>query len=278
MYAKPFFTVVLSEIILSLQNSRVKELVKLRESPRRRRELGLFPIEGLREIEVGIDAERNFTEVYYCPSFFRKRGEDILLHRFNETEAELFELGKDAFAKSSYRETPDGVMALARTFDLQPSRLSLGVNPLVLVLDEVEKPGNLGAVLRSAEAFGVDAVLLSDAAVDFFNPNVIRSSQGLSLRMPVAVGSKTESLDFLRAHNLRICGSGSKNAVPFWEGDFTNGVALLLGSEREGLGSFWIENQDESLVIPMSGSAGSLNLSVSAACFLSEAARQRCSQ
>ena len=99
-----------------------------------------------------------------------------------------------------------------------------------------------------------------------------------SLRMPVAVGSKTEILDFLRAHNLRICGSGSKNAVPFWEEDFTNGVALLLGSEREGLGPFWIENQDESLVIPMSGSAGSLNLSVSAACFLSEAARQRSSQ
>ena len=268
----------MSEIILSLQNSRVKELVKLRESPRRRRELSLFPVEGLREIEVGIDAERNFTEVYFCPSFFHKRGEDILLHRFNETEAELFELGKDAFAKASYRESPDGIIALAQTFDLQPSCLSLGANPLVLVLDEVEKPGNLGAVLRSAEAFGVDAVLLSDAVVDFFNPNVIRSSQGLSLRMPVAVGSKTDILDFLRAHNLRIFGSGSKNAVPFWEGDFTNGVAILLGSEREGLGPFWIENQDESLVIPMSGSAGSLNLSVSAACFLSEATRQRCSQ
>jgi TrmH family RNA methyltransferase len=186
--AKPFFTVALSEIILSLQNLRVKELVKLRESPRRRRELSLFPIEGLREIEVGIDAERMFTEVYFCPSFFHQRGEDILLHRFNETEAELFELGKDAFAKASYRESPDGIIALAQTFDLQPSCLSLGANPLVLVLDEVEKPGNLGAVLRSAEAFGVDAVLLSDAVVDFFNPNVIRSSQGLSLRMPVAVG------------------------------------------------------------------------------------------
>tara|TARA_B110000438_G_scaffold124240_1_gene121069 strand:+ start:95 stop:931 length:837 start_codon:yes stop_codon:yes gene_type:complete len=273
--AKPFFTVALSEIILSLQNSRVKELVKLRESPRRRRELSLFPIEGLREIEVGIDAERMFTEVYFCPSFFRERGEEILLHRFKETDVELVEMGKDAFAKSAFRENPEGLIALAKTFDLQPSRLSLGSHPLVLVLDEVEKPGNLGAVLRSAEAFGVDAVLLSDAVVDFFNPNVIRSSQGLSLRLPVAVGSKEEILAFIRAHKLSICGSSSKNAVPLWEGDFTDGVAILLGSEREGLGSFWMENQDESLVIPMSGSADSLNLSVSAACFLSEAVRQR---
>jgi len=240
--------------------------------------LSLFPIEGLREIEAGIDAERIFTEVYFCPSFFRERGEEILLHRLKETDAELVELGKNAFAKSAYRENPEGVIALAKTFDLQPSRLSLGANSLVLVLDEVEKPGNLGAVLRSAEAFGVDAILLSDAAVDFFNPNVIRSSQGLSLRLPVAVGSKEDVLAFIRAHNLRICGSSSKNAVPLWEGNFASGVAILFGSEREGLGSFWMENQDESLVIPMSGSSDSLNLSVSAACFLSEAARQRRSQ
>ena len=269
----------MSKVILSLQNSRVKELVKLRESPRRRRELSLFPIEGLREIEVGIDAERIFTEVYFCPSFFRERGEEILLHRFKETDAELVELGKDAFAKTAYREHPEGVIALAKTFDLQPSCLSLGANPLVLVLDEVEKPGNLGAVLRSAEAFGVDAVLLSEAAVDFFNPNVIRSSQGLSLRMPVAVGSKEEILAFILAHNLSVCGSSSKNAVPLWEGNFASGgVAILFGSEREGLGSFWIENQDESLVIPMVGTSDSLNLSVSVACFLSEAVRQRRSQ
>ena len=275
MYAKPFFTVVLSEIILSLQNSRVKELVKLRESPRRRRELGLFPIEGLREIEVGIDVELLFSEVYFCPSFFRERGEEILLHRLKETDVELIELGKDAFAKSAYRENPEGVIALAETFDLQPNRLSLGANPLVLVLDEVEKPGNLGAVLRSAEAFGVDAVMLSDAAVDFFNPNVIRSSQGLSLRMPVAVGSKEEILACIRSHSLSLCGSSSKSSVPLWEGNFASGVAILLGSEREGLGPFWMENQDESFVIPMSGSSDSLNLSVSAACFLSEVARQR---
>ncbi len=249
--------------------------MKLRESPRRRRELSLFPIEGLREIEVGIDAGRVFTEVYFCPSFFRERGEEILLHRFNDTEVELVELGKDAFGKSAYRENPEGLIALAKTFDLQPDRLSFGAKPLVLVLDQVEKPGNLGAVLRSAEAFGVDAVLLSDAVVDFFNPNVIRSSQGLSLRMPVAVGSKEEILAFIRAHELSICGSSSKNAVPLWEGDFASGVAILFGSEREGLGPFWMENQDESLVIPMSGSSDSLNLSVSAACFLSEAARQR---
>ncbi len=268
----------MNQVILSLQNSRVKELVKLRESPRRRRELSLFPVEGLREIEVGIDAELLFSEVYFCPFFFRDRGEEILLHRLKETDAELVELGKDAFAKSAYRENPEGMIALAETFDLQPSRLSLGANPLVLVLDEVEKPGNLGAVLRSAEAFGVDAVLLSDAAVDFFNPNVIRSSQGLSLRIPVAVGSKEEILAWLRFQNLTIFGSSSKNSVPLWEGNFASGVSILLGSEREGLGPFWMENQDESLVIPTSGSSDSLNLSVSAACFLSEATRQRRSQ
>ena len=250
--------------------------MKLRQSARRRRELGRFPVEGFAEIEVGLAAKTTFSEAYFCTAFFRDRTEEALLRRLEATGATVTELGKDAFAKVAYREHPDGLLAVAEIWELKIGRLSLGTNPLVIVLDEIEKPGNLGGILRTADAFGVAAVLLADPALDFFNPNVIRASRGLSLRMPVAAGTKEEIFTYLLKNELRILGASAKNPVPLWEADLTGAFAIVLGSECEGLGSFWRERLDEALVIPMSGTADSLNVSVAASCFLSEAARQRC--
>ena len=266
---------IVSEIILSLKNPSVKGLVKLRQSARRRRELGRFPVEGFAEIEVGLAAKTTFPEAYCCPAFFRDRTEEALLRRLEATGATVTELGKDAFAKVAYREHPDGLFAVAEIWELKTDRLSLGTDPLVLVLDEIEKPGNLGGILRTADAFGVTAVLLADPALDFFNPNVIRASRGLSLSMPVAAGTKEEIFTYLLKQEIRILGSSAKNPRPLWETDLKGATAIILGSEREGLGSFWRERFDEALVIPMSGTADSLNVSVAASCFLSEAARQR---
>ncbi|MFP6887520.1 MAG: RNA methyltransferase [Opitutales bacterium] len=265
----------MSETILSLKNPSVKGLVKLHQSARHRREMGRFPVEGFAEIEAGLAAKTTFTEAYFSPAFFRDRTEQALLRRLEATGATVTELGKDAFAKVAYREHPDGLLAVAETWELKTERLSLGPNPLVLVLDEIEKPGNLGGILRTADALGVVAVLLADPALDFFNPNVLRASRGLSLSVPVAAGTKEETFDYLLKNELRILGASAKNPAPLWEADLTGASAIILGSEREGLGPFWRERLDEALVIPMCGTADSLNVSVVAACFISEAERQR---
>ena len=267
----------MSEPILSLQNPRVKELVKLRDSARRRRQLSRFPVEGLRELQAGLEADLLFLESYFCPEFFRRAGETDLLARLEGAGADLVELGPDAFRKAAYRQSPDGLLAVAatRSLDLDEIDLSAAEPPLVLVLDEVEKPGNLGAVLRTASAFGADGLLLSDPALDFFNPNVTRSSRGLSLGFPVGLGSKEQVHAFLRENGLRLFGTSAKRGIPLREADLAQPAALLLGSEREGLGSFWQERLDQALTIPMPGSADSLNLAAAAACLTYEAAAQR---
>ena len=267
----------MSEPILSLQNARVKELVKLRDSARRRRQLSRFPVEGAHELQVGLETDLLFLEAYFCPELFCDAGETDLLARLEGAGADLVELGFDAFRKAAYRQNPDGLLAVAatRSLDLDEIDLPTAAPPLVLVLDEVEKPGNFGAILRTASAFGTDALLLSDPALDFFNPNVTRASRGLSLGFPVGLASKEQVHAFLRENGLRLFGTSAKNATPLRDADLAQPAAILLGSEREGLGPFWQERIDEALVIPMLGPADSLNLAAAAACLTYEASVQR---
>ena len=274
---KTVFKRLVSEVIVSTKNPRVKQLVKLRESARRRREVGRFPIEGLREINAGLAAEVAFAEAFFCPSFFRDRGEKSLLQQIEHSGAELVELGKEAFSKASYRQHPEGILVLATARTLSIDQISLGENSLVLVLDEIEKPGNLGAILRTASAFGADALLLAEPSVDFFNPNVLRASRGLSLSFPVASASRDEVYAFLKEQELRIFGTSAKHVSSIWGADLSGGSAILLGSEKQGLGDYWRERWDEALFVPMAGTADSLNVSAAAACILYEMARQRAS-
>ncbi len=265
----------MTEVIRSKSNPRIKLLVKLRESARRRREMSLFTIEGLREIEAGMAARLSIVSAFFCPPFFRERGEERLLEQIENTGAETFELSKEVFSKCAYRENPEGIILLANTRSLELDGSALEGKSLVLVLDQVEKPGNLGAILRTASAFAVDYLLLSDPSVDLHNPNVTRASRGLSLNFPLALGSKEEIVTVLRGQGFRILGTSTHAGTILWDANLTGRTAILMGSESKGLGSFWRGNCNETLIVPMSGEGDSLNVSAAAACILGEASRQR---
>jgi len=180
----------------------------------------------------------------------------------------VFEI-PEAFAKASYKNNPEGVLAVVECWDLDLPAAPRSPR-LVLVLDEIEKPGNMGAILRTAEAFGVSNIVLSEPVLDFFNPNVVRSSRGLMARLQVSAGTKEEVSTWLEQAGLRIVGTSSKSSKSYWDLQLSEGTAFVLGSEREGLGEFWKERIGEWARIPMEGEASSLNLNASAACLLAE--------
>ena len=260
--------------IESTSNPRIKHLVRLRKSSRYRRERALFIVEGKREIEAFNAAGRNFEEIYFSPSLSHEISSSSILSTLLES-VPSFELSEDAINKVSYRQHGSKVIGVAKTWDLK-LRSPLDINwELVLVLDEVEKPGNLGAILRTAEAMGVDAVLLSDSCVDFFNPNVIRSSMGLFATMPVFMAEKREVYEFLRQVNFEIIGTSSKAQMSIYEKEFQPKIVLVMGSESTGLGEFWEKHCDSMVTIPMAGRASSLNLNCATAGVLMEINRRR---
>ena len=269
MAGKTLFLFPVKEVILSTGNPRVKELVRLRKSSRRRRELGLFAVEGAFEASVLLKAGKKVHEFYHSEKQALPGGARELLESCREKGHPMVELGSDAFAKASYRGSPSGILALFETWDLGCS--ALPPSPRVaLVIDEVEKPGNFGAILRTAEAFGASSVLLADPALDFFNPNLVRSSRGLMACLDVAVGSKEEVCAWLEQEKLALVGTSAKSSSSYWDHAFHPGTAFVLGSEKEGLGGFWRERIEDWVTIPVKGEAGSLNLNVSAACLLAE--------
>ena len=261
-------------MIESSQNPEVKRLIKLRRARIRRSE-GLFIVEGHRETLVGLRADAEFERGFFCRSFFNQRVHDEVLAELRERNVPLLEMAEGPFKKVSMRENPDGMITIARTWESNLNELALGEKPLVLVIDKIEKPGNLGAVLRSAEAFGVDALLCVDPSLDIFNPNVLRASQGLLFRVPVAVCDRDAALSYLRNHGLGVFSTSAKAEKAAWEVDFRGSTAIVIGSEARGLDSFWLEAATEKVTIPMRGVANSLNLSVAAGCLLAEVNRQR---
>ncbi len=260
------------ERISSRQNPRVKTLVKLRERATRER-LGRFVIEGARELRHAVEAGIALESLYCCPELFRADCEAVAAQA--QTRAgEVFELSREAFEKASLREGPDGLLAVAPTWDLSPERLQLPQRPLLVLAEAVEKPGNLGAILRTADAAGADALLLCDPVADVFNPNVVRSSQGLVFRVPLAACSGEAARAFLAERGITPFATSPDADRSLWEHDYRVGTCFVLGSESEGLSDYWLR-QATPLRIPMAGQADSLNVAASAAICLFEAARQR---
>jgi len=258
-----------NEIISSTTNPKVKELVRLRQSSRRRRDLGLFVAEGIGETEALLKAGRKVCEIYFCESFEESTEGAKFLELAKEGGCLVIKLGTEAFAKASYKNNSVGVLALAESWTLDlPS--APRAPRLTLVLDEIEKPGNLGAILRTAEAFGVSNIFLSEPFLDFFNPNVVRSSRGLMASLQVNAGTKSEVYSWLEEEGLRLVGTSAKSSKPYWDLQLSEGIAFVMGSEKEGLGEFWKERITEWTCIPMVGGASSLNLNASAACLLAE--------
>jgi len=257
--------------IISLQNPKVKEAVKLRNR-RDRDKTGLFLIEGYRELKRAIDAKKKIETVFYCPDLFLGENERELIANCH---ANAFCCTRSVFAKLSYRDRPDGILAIAPQLHLTLSDLKLTANPFLLIAESIEKPGNLGTILRSCDAAGVDAVIVCDPMTDIHNPNVVRSSIGTLFTQPVIEGTSEETLTFLKQHAISIAAATPHAKREFTEVDFKVPFAIVIGAEQYGLSKIWMKETDTAVRIPMFGIADSLNVASATTLLLYEVVRQR---
>jgi len=264
------------EPITSLQNPRIKDLVRLR-SRRTRDASRTFLIEGYRELTRAATARLEFTDIYYAPGLYLGDNEPHLLERLIGLGARPTALGDDAFRKVAYRDRPEGLLAVTRQFDTSLAGLSPAADPLVLVVESIEKPGNLGTMLRTADAAGVGAVIVCDPATDPFNPNVVRASIGSLFSVPVAIAGTDETIEWLAGHEIRTIATTPGVDRLHWQASYRGAVALVIGSEQYGLSDRWLGAAGEAVRIPMAGAADSLNAAIAAGVLLFEAFRQRAS-
>ena len=257
-------------IITSVQNARIKHVVALQQKSAQRREEGLFVVEGQREIEYCIACGYEITELFYCPARLGSLGSlgSLGLPSPLEVTAAVYE-------KMAYREGTEGIIAVAKCKAHRLKDLQLPKAPLIVVLESVEKPGNLGAILRTAEAAGVDAVIVCDPLTDLYNPNLIRASIGGVFSVPTAVCTSKECIDFLKERKIRILTAQLQDSYEYYDYDMRGATAIVMGTESTGLTTVWREAADVHIRIPMLGRLDSLNVSVSAAILMYEAVRQR---
>jgi TrmH family RNA methyltransferase len=261
--------------IQSRHNEQIKNLVKLRERKHRDRQ-ERFLVEGLRELSHTLQAGYAVETLYYCPEHFPSEAHaEFIRARRNFESPALVRISPEAFEKASLREGPDGIVAVGKQQSHALPTLDLPEAPLLLILEGIEKPGNLGAILRSADGAGADAVILVDCVLDLYNPNAIRSSQGLLFALPLITAEREPLKQWLAEHKIQTCATTPAATQKHWDCDYTQATALLLGSEHSGLSDFWIQNADQKLLIPMAGQADSLNVAATAAVCLYEARRQR---
>jgi len=261
------------EFVQSRQNPRVQNLARLRERPHRDAQQR-FLVEGRRELERAL-ARSVIEEIYFCPEHFRDDSSQALIDRAAQQGAALCRLAPAAFDKVTQREGPDGLLGVARAWKLALAEMKLSPAPLLLVVESVEKPGNLGALLRSADAAGVDAVVVCDPVTDLFNPQVVRNSQGALFSVPVAVAAPEEARGYLRSKKIAIVATSPDAKLDYWEVDLRAPAAIVVGGEKDGLTPFWIEAATARARIPMAGQADSLNVAAAATLVLFEAVRQR---
>ncbi|MCE5205330.1 MAG: RNA methyltransferase [Porphyromonadaceae bacterium] len=259
-------------MITSLQNPAIKNIIKLSKS-NERREQQLFVTEGARELSLALQSGYRVKAVYLCREMFDKTKYPNVLDPIPEEM--LFSVSPGVFAKIAYRENSDGIVALLKpkSHDLKDIRLTK--NPFLILLESVEKPGNLGAVLRTADAAAADAVIVCDPQTDLYNPNVIRSGVGGLFTVQTAVCTSEEALTWLHEHGITVYAAELQAAEFYQNVDFTIPSAIVMGTEADGLTGFWLKNATKRIKIPMRGKIDSLNVSVSTAILTFEAMRQR---
>jgi TrmH family RNA methyltransferase len=299
------------ESVTSAQNRKVKTLLALQEKARLRKEMGLFVVEGRRELEHCVRAGFEIDTLFYCPEVlglavgpssaicysaltrhadpFRANADESPQPNLEHTAKEEFgaletilkkagqiiEVPRELYEKVAYRGGTEGMIAEVKVRDRKLGDLEMRKNPLVVVLERVEKPGNLGAVLRSADAAGVDAVLICDPLTDLFNPNLIRASIGAVFTVPVVCCGSQEAIGWLKENNIKIYTAQLQDSSWYYDTDMRGGTAIVVGTEATGLTDAWRKAADAHIRIPMLGELDSLNASVSAAILLFEAVRQR---
>ncbi len=260
------------EKITSLQNTRIKNIAKLSKAKERKAQ-ELFILEGARELTLALSAGYKTDSVFICPELFAKTDYPQVLNTIDESIK--FEVSEQVFEKVAYREGSDGLIALMKPKEHNLSNLHLKANPFIIILESVEKPGNLGAILRTADAAQVDAVIVCDPQTDIYNPNAIRSSIGCIFTIPVAVCSSNEALDWLKKEGITSYAAELQASEWYQDINYTSPSAIIMGTEADGLTNFWLDNADKRIKIPMRGKIDSLNVSVSTAVITFEAMRQR---
>ncbi len=292
------------EQITSAQNPKIRNLLLLQEKSKARREQGLFVVEGRRELEHCIDAGFKVRTLFYCPEIAGQAGNDAMpglepsvmpghkpsvMPGFDSSvmpgldasvmpgfdRASVISIPEHLYRKVAYRESTEGIIAEVEYKSLELTDLTLPDNPLIMVLESVEKPGNLGAVLRSADAAHADAVLICDPLTDLYNPNLIRASIGAVFTVPTVACSSKEAIAFLQKRNIQILTAQLQDSSFYYDIDMKRGTALVMGTEATGLTDEWRKAASAHIRIPMLGRLDSLNVSVSAAILLFEAVRQR---
>lgn len=257
-------------MLSSLQNKRIKDLLLLQQKSSRRRQQGLFVVEGRRELQQCIDAGYEIDNIYLCPDLLP--ADSVALGWSGRA---VTEVTRAVYERIAYRGSTEGVVAVVRQPRFRLDKLSLPPRPLIIVLESVEKPGNLGAVLRSADAAGVDAVIVCDPLCDIYNPNTIRASLGAVFTVPCLSCPSEECISFLKRHGIRILTAQLQDSEPYYDTDMLSPTAIVMGTESTGLTDAWRRAADAHIRIPMLGNLDSLNVSVSAAILIYEAVRQR---
>ena len=252
-----------SQSITSVSNPHIKKVLQLRER-KARYECGLTIIEGVREVSCALAAGLKPQELFVCPEFFHDRGEAGLVGKIGKS-ATVFEVSKKVFEKISYGERHEGVLAVGQPQAVALHGLKLSSVPFVVIVESVEKPGNLGAILRTCDAAGVEALILCDPATDLYNPNIIRSSLGTIFSVPTVTASLEETKQFLNTNKIKICAAAPQAVQVYTGADLRGALAIVLGSEQKGLTDFWLKNSSLQVKIPMRGKADSLNVSNTAA-------------
>lgn len=260
--------------ITSLQNEKIKNVVKLRQRACRD-EQGLLIVEGERELLLALKNNRRPISLFYCRDFFHGQDESALVSQCRAAGAEVISCAPGVFAKMAYRAKPEGLLALVPQVQCDLAGLELSAVPLLVIAEAVEKPGNLGTMLRSADAAGADAVIVCDRCTDVNNPNVVRASIGAVFTVPVVETSSAEAIQWLHEKKIKILAASPHAALEYTRADLRRATAFVVGEEHQGLSASWIKAADLQVRIPMGGQIDSLNVAAATTVLLFEAARQR---
>ena len=264
------------QLITSLQNGRVKQAVKLRDR-RARDQSQQFLIEGYRELLRAVDAGWEVETLFICPKLFLGSNEAELIHRLHDRGVLICLCEESVFRKIAYRDRPDGLLAIApqRHLELGSLPATGEAAPFYVVAEAIEKPGNLGTILRSSDAVGVDGVIVCDRCTDVFNPNVVRASTGMLFTQPVIETTNAAALEWLRTQNVQILAATPSATASYTEVEMTGPIAIVVGTEQLGLSDHWMQQADLQVRIPMCGVADSLNVATATTLLLYEVLRQR---
>lgn len=259
--------------ITSLQNPLIKKTLVLKDKSRERKKTNIFVLEGARELQLALKGGYIIETLFFCKDLISNEALNSLI---KNSSIEVIEVSLDVYQKIAYRSTTEGVVALVKSKEHNLNNLQLNTKkPLILVAEAPEKPGNIGALLRTADAANLDAVIIANPKTDLYNPNIIRSSVGCAFTTKIATGTTSEIIAYLKANSIATYCAALTASKIYTTVDYTSGSAIVVGTEATGLSNEWLDNSTQNIIIPMEGQIDSMNVSVAAAIVIFEAKRQR---